>query len=296
MDSPSPPLLHEVKLPGLVTGGGVSGRLHQEGKLALLHEVKLSGLGTGGGVICRLRQEGKLALLHEVKLSGPGTGGAVWCRLRQEGKLTLLHEVKLCTSQVDLEKVPQCHLYHRSSGSSATCTSHKKYLTLAKEYPDPASYRSSLKKYLTRAKECSDPASYRLSLKKYLSLAKENPDSATLSIKKYLTRAKECPDLASYRSSHKNYLTFAKENPDLATLSIKKVCFPQSPAGQMSRSPAALQVVVPQDIDYNSQASSPPVDQMSWSPTMPFKSPPSPLPPSSSFPCGGVFFPRYGKW
>ena len=34
----------------------------------LLHEVKLSGQGTGGGVVCRLRQEGKLALLHEVKL------------------------------------------------------------------------------------------------------------------------------------------------------------------------------------------------------------------------------------
>ena len=30
----------------------------------LLHEVKLSGPGSGGGVVVRLRQEGKLALLH----------------------------------------------------------------------------------------------------------------------------------------------------------------------------------------------------------------------------------------
>ena len=113
LDSPSPPLLHEVKLPGLVAGG----------------------------CIVRLRQEGKLALLHEVKLFGPGTGGPVWCRLRQEGKLALLHEVKLFTSQVDQEKTPQRHLYHRSSRSSTTYTTvFKKYLSLAKEYPDFTNY------------------------------------------------------------------------------------------------------------------------------------------------------------
>ena len=77
MDSPSPPLLHEVKLSGLVAGGLQVVRLRQEGKLALLHEVKLSGLPAGGLQVVRLRQEGKLALLHEVKLYRLGTGGGV---------------------------------------------------------------------------------------------------------------------------------------------------------------------------------------------------------------------------
>ena len=61
--SPSPPLLHEVKLSGPVAGGLQVVRLRQEGKLALLHEVKLQGLIAGGLQVVRLRQEGKLALL-----------------------------------------------------------------------------------------------------------------------------------------------------------------------------------------------------------------------------------------
>ena len=75
MDSPSPPLLHEVKLSGPVAGGSLVCRLRQEGKLALLHEVKLFGPVAGGPQVVRLRQEGKLALLHEVKLCGPVAGG-----------------------------------------------------------------------------------------------------------------------------------------------------------------------------------------------------------------------------
>ena len=45
----------------------------------LLHEVKLSGPVAGGPLVCRLRQEGKLALLHEVKLFGPVAGGLQVC-------------------------------------------------------------------------------------------------------------------------------------------------------------------------------------------------------------------------
>ena len=77
LGSPSPPLLHEVKLSGLVAGGPLVCRLCQEGKLVLLHEVKLSGLVAGGPLVCRLRQEGKLVLLHEVKLWG-------WCGIIEE--------------------------------------------------------------------------------------------------------------------------------------------------------------------------------------------------------------------
>ena len=74
LGSPSPPLLHEVKLSGPVAGGPAVCRLRQEGKLALRHEVKLSRSAAGGSRACRLRQEGKLALRHEVKLSGSGAG------------------------------------------------------------------------------------------------------------------------------------------------------------------------------------------------------------------------------
>ena len=95
LGSPSPPLLHEVKLSGPVAGGPVVCRLRQEGKLALQHEVKLYGPAAGGPAVCRLRQEDKLALPHEVKLLGVGSGGAAVGRLRQEGNLALLHEVKL---------------------------------------------------------------------------------------------------------------------------------------------------------------------------------------------------------
>ena len=67
---PPSPLLHEDKLPGLVTGGPEVCRLCQEGKLTLHHEAKLSGPGSGGPDVCRLCQEGKLTLQHEAKLSG----------------------------------------------------------------------------------------------------------------------------------------------------------------------------------------------------------------------------------
>ena len=101
MDSPSPPLLHEVKLSGPVAGGSQVCRLRQEGKLALLHEVKLYRLAAGGMLVVRLRQEGKLALLHEVKLYRLAAGGMLVVRLRQEGNLALLHEVKLLGHQHD---------------------------------------------------------------------------------------------------------------------------------------------------------------------------------------------------
>ena len=122
MGSPGPPLLQEVKLSGLGTGGPVSVRLRQEGNLALRQEVKLSGQGTGGGVIVRLRQEGNLALRHEVKLSRQGTGGGVIGRLRQEDNLALRQEVKLCRSgsaKIKMPRYSQHHLYyvHRSSAT-----------------------------------------------------------------------------------------------------------------------------------------------------------------------------------
>ena len=51
-DSPSPPLLHEYKLPGPGAGGTEQEGLRHEPKLSLLHEDKLSGIGptclTGG--------------------------------------------------------------------------------------------------------------------------------------------------------------------------------------------------------------------------------------------------------
>ena len=73
---PPSPLLHEVKLPGLVAGGTCFlspvgwERTGNGPPSPLLQEVKLSGPGSGGPEVCRLRQEGKLALLHEVKLLG----------------------------------------------------------------------------------------------------------------------------------------------------------------------------------------------------------------------------------
>ena len=41
----------------------------------LLHEVKLSGPGSRGQEVVWLRQESKLTLRHEVKLSGHAAGG-----------------------------------------------------------------------------------------------------------------------------------------------------------------------------------------------------------------------------
>ena len=94
-DSPGPPLLHEVKLPGPEAGGCVC-RLRQEGKLALLHEVKLLALDPGGGVFGRLRQEGKLALQHEVKLWKSQAG-----RFKSRTQKISTRSLKRCEESLD---------------------------------------------------------------------------------------------------------------------------------------------------------------------------------------------------
>ena len=68
MDSPSPPLLHEVKLSGFGAGGELFVGSARRVSWPSNHEVKLCGFGTGGCTVGRLRQEGKLVLRQEVKL------------------------------------------------------------------------------------------------------------------------------------------------------------------------------------------------------------------------------------
>ena len=110
LGSPSPPLLHEVKLSGPVAGGPDVVRLRQEGKLALQHEVKLFGPVAGGLSVVRLRQEGKLVLQHEVKLCGSGTGGGV--------------DVKSASTRASQVTVDPAPPILQLGGSSANCQSH----------------------------------------------------------------------------------------------------------------------------------------------------------------------------
>ena len=99
--SPSPPLLHEVKLSGPGTGGGLSFGSVRRVSWPSSHEVKLSGPGTGGGLSFGSVRRVSWPSSHEVKLSGPGTGGQVSFGSVRRVSWPSSHEVKLSGRQED---------------------------------------------------------------------------------------------------------------------------------------------------------------------------------------------------
>ena len=210
MDSPGPPLLHEVKLSGPVAGGPLVCRLRQEGKLTLRHEVKLSKSAAGKCQARRLRQEGKLVLRHEVKLSKSAAGRCQALRLRQEGKLVLRHEVKLSS---------QCH-------SAA----------IQPQDPSPPScYKVSTPKVAKTVMFCRSAAFDTLSPKMDFFLGKNLPKTVPT-----LVSSKRAPDFLSRLAwpiwCWSTAIGYISQNPSLITMMFVLLllcscrfleCFPQ---------------------------------------------------------------------